>query len=203
MLRFSQQLNLGEVAPDFSLPNVDGKAVSLSDFDGAPALLVAFICNHCPFVEHILDGVVSLAAEYKEKGLATVAISSNDIAVFPEDAPDKMAQLAHEKGFSFPYLYDESQDVAIAYNAICTPDFFLFDKNRRLTYAGQFDSSRPVINRPPMKGMPPMRTDLPVTGEDLRRAVEAVLSGGEAPMSQRPSAGCSIKWKAEKEPSWA
>ncbi len=203
MLRFSQQLNRGEVAPDFSLPDTEGKIVTLSSFNDSPALLVAFICNHCPFVEHILDSFVAMAAEYRGQGLATVAISSNDIAEFPEDSPELMRQLAQKKDFGFPYLYDESQDVAIAYNAICTPDFFIFDKERRLVYAGQFDASRPVINRKPVPGTPPLRTDLPVTGDDMRQAIEAVLGGREVPMPQRPSAGCSIKWKAEKEPSWA
>jgi len=154
-------------------------------------------------VQHILDPFVAFAREYQPKGLAIVAISSNDPADFPEDSPEEMARLAREKDLPFPYLFDESQDVALAYNAICTPDFFLFGPDRTLFYAGQFDSSRPKINRPPVPGMPPLRTDLPVTGEDMRRAADALLAGDAPPEPQRPSAGCSIKWKDGKEPNWA
>jgi peroxiredoxin len=203
MLRESRMLEGRLSAPDFALPDVDGKTVRLADLDGAKGLLVAFFCNHCPFVQHILDPFVAFAREYQSKGLAVVAISSNDPADFPEDSPEEMARLAREKDFSFPYLYDETQDVALAYNAICTPDFFLFGPDRTLFYAGQFDASRPKINRPPVPGMPPLRTDLPVTGEDMRRAADALLAGQAPPEPQRPSAGCSIKWKDGKEPSWA
>lgn len=201
----STMLGLGTGAPDFRLPDAaaGGKDVALADFEAAPALLVAFICNHCPFVLHILDDFVAFARDYQPRGLGIVAISSNDPAEHPEDAPELMAALAREKGFSFPYLFDEAQTVAIAYNAICTPDFFLFDGDRKLFYAGQFDASRPQINRPPMPGMPPLRTDLPVTGEDLRAAADAVLAGAPPPQPQRASAGCSIKWKPENEPEWA
>jgi thiol-disulfide isomerase/thioredoxin len=175
---------------------------TLSEFDAAPALLVTFICNHCPFVLHVLDGFLDFAREYRPKGLQIVAISSNDPAEFPEDDLPHMRALALERDFPFPYLYDESQDVALAFGAVCTPDFFLYDRDRTLTYCGQFDASRPRINRPPVPGLPPLRTDLPVTGEDMRRAVDAVLAGAPVPEPQHPSAGCSIKWKPGKEPSW-
>ena len=202
MLRMSRMLGLGSTAPEFQLPDTNGRLWSLADFDGSKALLVAFICNHCPFVMHILDPFLEFAREYEPRGLKVVAISSNDPAEFPEDAPEYMVRLAQEKAFPFPYLNDETQQVALDFNAICTPDFFLFDQDKRLYYAGQFDSSRPKINRPPMPGMPPLRTDLPVTGEDMRRAVDALLAGQPAPQPQRPSAGCSIKWRPEHAPSW-
>lgn len=203
MLRMSKMAGLGSEAPHFSLPGTQGRIVSLDDFSDSPGLLVAFICNHCPFVLHVLDAFVEFARDYQPKGLATVAISSNDPSEFAEDDLDHMAMLARERNFSFPYLHDETQDVALAFDAICTPDFFLFGRDRRLFYAGQFDSSRPKINKPPVPGLPPLRTDLPVTGEDLRAAVDALLAGQPAPQPQRASAGCSIKWKPEKEPSWA
>jgi peroxiredoxin len=195
-------VGLGEPAPDFALPATDGRTLSLADFSGSPALLVAFICNHCPFVQHLIDGVVDLARDYEPRGLKAVAISSNDPAEFPEDDFAHMKAFAEAHDFPFPYLWDESQDVALAYNAVCTPDFFLFDGDRRLYYAGQFDPSRPKINRPPVPGMPPLRTDLPVTGEDMRRAVDALLAGRPAPQPQVPSMGCSTKWKAGKDPWW-
>ena len=203
MLRMSRMLESRSAAAPFSLPDVDGRVRTLGEFDESPALLVAFICNHCPFVLHILDGFVAFAREYEARGLQVVAISSNDPAEFPEDGPDGMRALARERGFPFPYLYDEAQEVALAFNAICTPDFFLFGPDRALFYAGQFDGSRPKINRPPVPGLPPLRTDLPVTGEDMRRAVDALLAGDPAPQPQRPSAGCSIKWRADREPAWA
>jgi peroxiredoxin len=184
-------LELGTPAPAFRLPDaVSGKLVSLEDFAPAPALLVAFLCNHCPYVKHILDGFAAFAREYGARGLAVVAISSNDIEAYPADAPGPMAQLARERGFTFPYLFDESQNVARAYQAICTPDFFLFDRDRRLAYRGQFDGSRPNG-----KG--------PVTGADLRAAADAVLGKAPVPQQQTPSAGCSIKWKTGQEPDWA
>jgi peroxiredoxin len=190
-LRQSRMLELGTPAPAFRLPDaVGGKLVSLEDFASAPALLVAFLCNHCPYVKHILDGFAAFAREYGARGLAVVAISSNDIEAYPADAPGPMAQLARERGFTFPYLFDESQNVARAYQAICTPDFFLFDRDRRLAYRGQFDGSRPNG-----KG--------PVTGADLRAAADAVLGKAPVPQQQTPSAGCSIKWKAGQEPDWA
>jgi len=182
-------LELGTKAPDFALPDPSGKVVSLADFDGKPALLVAFICNHCPYVKHIADGFAAFAREYGEKGLSVVAISANDAGAYPEDAPPAMAEVARAHGYTFPYLYDESQQVALAYQAICTPDFFLFDADRRLVYRGQFDDSRP-------KG------DAPVTGESLRIAVDALLDGRPVPAEQMPSVGCSIKWKPDNAPEW-
>jgi len=180
----SRMLALGTVAPPFRLMDtVTHETVALEDFAGSPALLVAFICNHCPYVKHILDGFVTFAREYMSRGLAVVAISSNDITTHPADAPAEMAKLAQSKRFPFPYLYDESQDVARAYDAACTPDFFLFDANRRLVYRGQFDGSRPGNNQP-------------VTGADMRAAVDAVLAGKPVSTAQIPSVGCSIKWKA-------
>jgi peroxiredoxin len=159
------------------------------DFATSPLLLVAFICNHCPFVIHVLDGFVAFAREFGARGVAVVAISPNDVASYPEDSPAEMARVARLKGFTFPYLYDESQEVAKAYQAVCTPDFFLFDRERRLAYRGQFDASRPGGR-------------IPVTGADLRGACEALL-GGKAPTpEQTPSIGCSIKWKAGQEPDW-
>lgn len=202
MLKLSRQVDQGKRAPDFALPDTEGRIRTLAEFDAAPALLVAFICNHCPFVHHILDGLIDFAREYEPRGLQIVAISSNDFAEFPEDDLPHMRALAEEKAFPFPYLFDEDQDVALAYGAICTPDFFLYDRDRILAYAGQFDASRPKINRPPVPGLPPLRTDLPVTGEDMRRAADAVLAGQPVPEPQHPSAGCSIKWKPEKEPVW-
>lgn len=203
MLRLSRQLDYGQPAPDFALPDTDGTIRTLDEFADAPALLVAFICNHCPFVLHVLDGFIDFARDYAPKGLQVVAISSNWPDDYPEDDYAHMQALARDKAFPFPYLHDDSQDVALAYNAICTPDFFLYDGQRRLTYAGQFDASRPKINRPPVPGLPPLRHDLPVTGEDLRGAVDALLAGLPAPQPQHPSAGCSIKWRPGKDPSWA
>lgn len=202
MLKLSQMVGLGEPAPAFALPDTHGRIRTLDEFADSPALLVAFICNHCPFVLHLMDGVLDFAREYGPKGLQIVAISSNEAVEFPEDDYEHMKAFAAERDFPFPYLYDESQDVALAYGAICTPDFFLYGPDRTLYYAGQFDASRPKINRPPVPGMAPLRTDLPVTGEDLRRAADAVLAGEPAPQPQRPSAGCSIKWLPGKSPSW-
>ena len=189
--RQSRMLPLGTAAPRFALCDpVSGRAVALEDFASSPALLIAFICNHCPFVKHILDGFVTFARDFGARGLAVVAISPNDAESYPEDAPAEMSRVAKLKGFTFPYLYDESQEVAKAYQAICTPDFFLFDRERRLVYRGQFDGSRPG-NR------------IPVTGSDLRVAAEALLRGFAVPTQQTPSVGCSIKWKAGQEPDWA
>jgi peroxiredoxin len=189
--RTSRMLALGTPAPPFALPDTaTGRTVSLDSFASSPALLVAFICNHCPFVKHLLDGFVAFAREFEARGLAVVAISSNDAASYPADAPAEMARLATLKGFTFPYLYDESQQVARAYEAICTPDFFLFDRNRRLVYRGQFDPSRPG-------------NGIAVSGADLRAACEALLSGKSLPREQTPSVGCSIKWRAGQEPEWA
>ncbi|MET0179697.1 MAG: thioredoxin family protein [Novosphingobium sp.] len=202
MLRVSRQLNYGAPAPDFALPDTAGRVRTLAEFADAPALLVAFICNHCPFVLHVIDEVVAIAREYRAKGLQVVAISSNYPDEYPEDDYPHMQAFARERDLPFPYLHDERQDVALAYNAICTPDFFLYDGERRLYYAGQLDPSRPKIDRPPVPGMPPLRTDLPVTGEDMRRALDALLAGEPAPQPQAPSAGCSIKWRPGNDPSW-
>ena len=183
----STMLPLGSQAPDFSLPNVDGKTVSLSDFADNRALLVMFICNHCPFVIHLRKDLVTFAKEYQEKGLGIVAISSNDAESYPQDGPDQMKQEARTHGYPFPYLYDETQEVAKAYHAACTPDFFLFDVDRKLV--GQFDDSRP-------------ESGIPITGKDLRAACDAVLAGKPVPAEQRPSIGCNIKWKPGREPDY-
>ena len=185
----STMLPLGSQAPEFSLPNVDGSTVSLSDYADKPGLLVMFICNHCPFVIHLRKELAKFATEYQEKGLAVVAISSNDVENYPQDEPDKMKQEAETHGYTFPYLFDDSQDVAKAYHAACTPDFFLFDKDRRLVYRGQFDDSRP-------------ESGIPVTGADLRAACDSVLAGESVPADQKPSIGCNIKWKSGSEPSY-
>jgi peroxiredoxin len=186
----SLMLDLETPAPDFSLPDTEGNTKALADFAQSKALLVAFLCNHCPFVKHILPAFVDFAREYRPKGLATVAISVNDVKAYPDDAPAKMAELARKLDISFPYLYDETQDSARAHRAICTPDFFLFDAARKLAYRGQFDSSSPGRS-------------IPVTGVDMRAAADAVLAGRPAPTDQRPSMGCSIKWKPGTAPDWA
>jgi len=185
----STMLPLGTKAPEFSLVNVDGKSVSTSDFEGASALLVIFMCNHCPFVIHVAPELARLAAEYQSKGVAVVGINSNDVATHPQDSPEQMVHEAENRGYTFPYLYDETQEVAIAYHAACTPDFFVFDKDQRLAYRGQLDASRPD-------------SGIPVTGEDLRRALDAVLKGDAVPGEQTPSLGCNIKWKAGYEPEY-
>lgn len=202
MLRWSRQLDYGQTAPDFALPDTDGKIRTLGEFK-APALLVAFICNHCPVVLHMLDSLCDFAREYESKGVQVIAISSNWPDEFPEDDYPHMQVFAKERNLPFPYLHDESQDVAIAYNAICTPDFFLYGPDRTLFYTGQFDSSRPKLPHPPVPGAPIQRTDVAVTGEDMRRAADALLAGQPAPDAQTPSAGCSIKWRPGKDPSWA
>lgn len=185
----STMLALGTVAPDFSLPDTNGKMVSLADFKSAPAVLVLFICNHCPYVKHIRAELARLAREYQAKGVAIVGISSNDAQKYPDDGPAKMAEEVKLAGYTFPYLYDASQAVAKAYRAACTPDFFLFDGGRELVYRGQFDVSRPG-------------NGVSVTGKDLRAALEAVLSGKAVPADQRPSLGCNIKWKPGNEPDY-
>ncbi|HYB61092.1 MAG TPA: thioredoxin family protein [Methylomirabilota bacterium] len=185
----STMLPLGTKAPYFRLPDPSGKWVSSDDFKGAPALLVAFICNHCPYVKHIRSRFAGIASEYQARGVAVVAINSNDVQNYPEDSPERMAEEIRTVGYRFPYLYDESQDVALAYQAACTPDFYLFDKERRLAYRGQFDGSRP-------------QNGVPVTGADLRAALDAVLAGKPVPADQKPSLGCNIKWKAGKEPKF-
>ena len=185
----STMLPLGTQAPDFTLPDPSGNPVSLSDFADAPVLLVAFICNHCPFVKHIADGFSSLAKEYQAKGVAVVAINSNDVENYPDDAPPKMAEEIKARGYTFPYLIDETQEVAKAYRAACTPDFYVFDAQRQLVYRGQMDGARPG-------------NDIPITGADLRDALDAVLEGRPTPEEQRPSIGCNIKWKPGNEPEY-
>jgi peroxiredoxin len=182
-------LPLGTKAPEFSLPNVDGRSVSLADFKGKPALLVAFICNHCPYVKHVADAFAVLAREYQSKGAAVVAINSNDAASYPADSPEQMVHEAENRGYTFPYLYDDDQSVAQAYQAACTPDFYVFDKDCKLVYRGQMDSSRPD-------------SGIPVTGKDLRAALDAVLAGKPVPSDQKPSLGCNIKWKSGNEPEY-
>jgi peroxiredoxin len=182
-------LALGTAAPGFRLPDTNGKMVSLQDFTGSGALLVVFLCNHCPYVKHVRPHFVELARDLQSRGVAVVAISANDAEAFPEDGPARMAEEARQLGFSFPYLYDESQEVAKAYRAACTPDFFLFDAQHRLVYRGQMDDSRPGNGKP-------------VTGKDLLEAVKATLAGGKVNRSQRPSLGCNIKWKAGNEPEY-
>ncbi len=189
--RKSRMLPLGTAAPPFALRDTrSGRTISLESFASSPALLIAFICNHCPYVKHILDGFVAFARELGPRGVAVVAISSNDAVSYPADAPEEMTRIAVLKGFTFPYLYDESQSVARSYQAVCTPDFFLFDRDRRLVYRGQFDASRPGSR-------------IPVTGADLRAACEALLNGQALPQEQAPSVGCSIKWRSGQEPEWA
>ena len=174
-------LALGTRLPAFSLPAWSGETISSGAFAGRP-LLVAFICHHCPFVRHIRQGFSRFASEYIAQGLPIVAINSNDIVAFPEDGPEGMRQEAQQAGYTFPYLFDETQDVARAFKAACTPDFFLFDAGGTLVYRGQFDDSRP-------------RNGVPVTGSDLRAAADAVLAGRPVAAQQKPSIGCNIKWK--------
>lgn len=182
-------LPLGTTAPDFRLPDISGKTVALADFQGKPALLVIFMCNHCPYVKHIAAGLAQLARDYLPRGAAIVGINANDVANYPDDSPAKMAQEAKSVGYIFPYLHDESQAVAKAYRAACTPDLFLFDRERRLVYRGQFDDSRPGNN-------------IPVTGKDLRAALDAVLAGQPVSTDQKASIGCNIKWKRGNEPDY-
>jgi peroxiredoxin len=185
----STMLPLGTKAPDFSLPNVDGQTVSLADFAGERALLVIFLCNHCPYVKHVAAGVAQLARDYQARGVAVVGISSNDAAGYPADSPEQMVHEVENRGYTFPYLYDETQEVAKAYRAACTPDFFVFDKDQRLAYRGQMDSSRPD-------------SGIRVTGADLRAALDAVLAGKPVPAEQKPSIGCNIKWRARNAPDY-
>ncbi len=180
---------LGTVAPDFSLPDPNGKTVSLADFKDASALLVVFMCNHCPFVRHLLGGLAELAREYQGRGVAVVGINANDVAKYPDDSPQKMVEEVATAGYTFPYLFDETQEVAKAYQAACTPDFFVFDRDQRLVYRGQMDDSRPD-------------SGIQVTGKDLRAALDAVLAGQPALENQKPSMGCNIKWKPGNEPDY-
>jgi peroxiredoxin len=186
----STMLALGTEAPDFRLPDASGRWVELADFRPAQALLVAFWCNHCPYVQHVREGFVRFATEYQEKGVAIVAINSNDATTHPDDAPAAMRHEIERFGFSFPYLVDETQAIAKAYRAACTPDFFLFDGARKLVYRGQFDASRPG-------------NATPVTGADLRAACDALLAGHEVATDQKPSIGCNVKWKRGNAPAWA
>lgn len=185
----STMLPLGTVAPDFSLVNVDGTTVSLHDFDAAPALLVIFMCNHCPYVIHVAPELARLTAEYQQRGVAVVGINSNDTAKYPQDSPEQMVHEAEQRGYTFAYLFDEDQEVAKQYRAACTPDFFLFDSQRRLVYRGQMDDSRP-------------NSGIPLTGRDLRAALDAVLANQPVAETQTPSLGCNIKWKAGNEPEY-
>jgi peroxiredoxin len=185
----STMLELGTPAPDFSLPDTDGGTVALSDFAEREALLVMFLCNHCPFVKHVREELARLGRDYERRGVAIVAISSNDVKNYPQDGPQPLREEKARAGYTFPYLYDESQAVAKAYRAAGTPDFFLFDRQRRLVYRGQLDDSRPG-------------NGIPVTGADLRAALDALLEGRSLPEEQRPSVGCNIKWIPGNEPDY-
>jgi peroxiredoxin len=185
----STMLPLGTAVPSFELPDLDGREVSSDDFRTAPGLLVAFICGHCPYVKHMRQELAAFAKAYRDRGLATVGIMSNDTGAHPEDGPAGMKEEAAVVGYTFPYLFDETQAVAKAFRAACTPDLFLFDRNGTLVYRGQFDESRPGNGRP-------------VTGADLRAAADAVLAGTAVPAEQRASMGCNIKWKRGNEPDY-
>lgn len=179
----STMVSLGTKAPDFLLPDtVSGKQLSLKDVKGETATMIMFICNHCPFVKHVNAELVGLANDYKNKGIGFVAISSNDVINHPNDSPELMKQVAKQLKYPFPYLYDESQDTAKAYDAACTPDFFIYDKDLRLVYRGQLDDSRPG-------------NEVPVTGKDIRYALDCIINNKPVPQEQRPSIGCNIKWK--------
>ena len=185
----STMLPLGTAAPDFRLPDTNGKIVSLADFKNAPALLIVFMCNHCPYVKHIRQGLAQLGRDYLPKGAGIVGINSNDAVNYPADSPAKMKEEMQVAGYTFAYLYDETQAVAKAYRAACTPDLYLFDKEKKLVYRGQFDDSRPG-------------NGMRVTGMDLRDALDAVLSGKPVEKEQIPSIGCNIKWKSGNEPDY-
>jgi peroxiredoxin len=189
-LTSSQMLPLGTAAPDFSLPDTNGAIVSLANFKDAPALLVMFICNHCPYVRHVAGGIAKLARDYQKNGVAVVGINANDAGNYPADSPAMMRQEIKRAGYSFPYLYDESQAIAKAYRAACTPEFYLFDKERRLVYRGRLDGSTPG-------------NDVSTTGAELRGALDALLAGRTVPPDQKPSVGCNIKWKPGDEPDFA
>jgi len=185
----STMLELGTEAPDFSLSDTTGQVVSLADYKQAPATLVVFMCNHCPYVKHIANQFAEFAREYRAKNVAVIGINANDVSTHPGDSPEKMAEEAKKIGYTFPYLYDETQEVAKSYRAACTPDFFLFDNGHKLAYRGQFDGSRPGNN-------------VVVTGQDLRMALDAVLQDQPVPAEQKASMGCNIKWKAGNEPDY-
>ncbi len=186
----STMLPLGTEAPEFSLPDTDGNIVTLEEFRGSAGLVVMFICNHCPFVIHVAPEIAALAEEYQDQGVGFVAISANDVSTHPDDSPEKMKEEKEKQGYTFPYLYDETQDVAKAYHAACTPDFFVFDQFMKLVYRGQLDDSRPG-------------NDKPLNGKDLRAALDNLLMGKPIPEAQKPSLGCNIKWKAGAEPAYA
>ncbi|MCG5529949.1 thioredoxin family protein [Halorhodospira halochloris] len=185
----STMMDLGSPAPDFALPDTDGKLVQLADLGGKNGLLVAFICNHCPFVKHLRDELARLGHECQEKGVAMVAISSNNPQTHPDDSPQKMAEEKAAAGYPFAYLFDEEQSVAKDFRAACTPDFFLFDSELKLYYRGRFDDSTPKNGRP-------------ITGHDLRSALDSLLNGEQPPQPQYPSIGCNIKWKPGNEPDY-
>jgi peroxiredoxin len=182
-------LPLGTTAPDFELPNVDGRSVAFADAAGPKGTVIMFICNHCPFVKHVADELAVLGREYLPRGVGFAAISSNDVSAHPADSPEQMVREAEDRGYPFPYLYDETQEVAKAYHAACTPDFYLFDAGKKLVYRGQLDASRPG-------------SETPVTGRDLRVAIDRLLAGTEPPVDQVPSLGCNIKWKAGNHPPY-
>lgn len=185
----SKELPLGAKAPDFALPDtISDRTIRLTDFAASPAVLVTFICNHCPYVIHIRPALVEFAREYQPRGLAVIAISANDPQTHPDDAPEQMKLQAKKSGFSFPYLFDHTQQTAKDYQAVCTPEFYLFDSNQQLAYRGRFDASRP-------------NSQVPVTGAELRAAADAVLAGRPAPADQKPSVGCSIKWRPGNAPT--
>jgi thiol-disulfide isomerase/thioredoxin len=186
----STMLALGTELPSFALPDLDGKVVTDRDFTNARALVVAFLCPHCPYVKHVRQAFAELAKEYQARDVVVVAINSNDATAYPEDDPAGMRREASSPGYTFPYLHDESQEVAKAFRAACTPDFFVFDRQRRLAYRGQFDDSRP-------------NSATPTTGADLRGALDALLAGTPVSARQRPSVGCNIKWKPGNAPEWA
>ncbi len=186
----STMLPLGTVAPPFRLPATDGKVVSPADFSSAPALVIAFICNHCPYVKHLRAGLAQFGRDMQAQGVAVIAINSNDADRYPADSPGNMIMEVNAAGYTFPYLHDRDQTTAKAYRAACTPDFFVFDAQRRLAYRGQFDSSRPG-------------NGAPVTGADLRAAVAALLAGAPVPSDQIPSIGCGIKWRPGQEPDYS
>jgi thiol-disulfide isomerase/thioredoxin len=193
----STMLPLGTRAPNFSLPDLDGNLVSRWDFVGRP-LCVMFICNHCPYVKHVAPALASIARDYADKGVAFVAINSNDAEQYPDDAPDKMATEARRQGYTFPYLYDATQEVATAFTAACTPDVFLFDRSHRLFFRGQIDDTRP--HRISSGNYDSSKA--PATGNDLRAAIDDLLADRQPPDNQKPSAGCNIKWKPGHQPAY-
>ena len=185
----STMLPLGTEAEDFLLTNIDGRTLSFADVAGERGTVLMFICNHCPFVKHVANELAAIGYEYMPKGVGMVAINSNDVAAHPADSPEQMIHESEQRGYSFPYLFDETQEVAKAYGAACTPDFYLFDGNHKLVYRGQLDGSRPD-------------SGVPVTGEDLRKAIDALLESRPIPQPQHPSIGCNIKWRPGNEPQY-